>query len=209
MVVFAPQNLVMEPPFTRLDLLVCRNLLIYLSLDVQKKLIPLFHYCLNPGGILFLGSAETIGAFNHLFSPLERKLRLYRRVEFTQLPNQVVFPPSLIDILPARPNETVPQPEPHKTYQNLQTLADQVLLKHFTPAAVLVNLKGDILYVSGRTGKYLELAAGKANWNVFAMAREELRYELSSAFHKALNEKITVTVKNLAINITAQTRRSI
>lgn len=162
MIVFASQNLVMDPPFTRLDLLVCRNLLIYLSPEIQKRLIPLFHYCLNPGGSLFLGSAETMGIFNHLFTPIDRKLRLYRRIDFAWSPNQIDFPPALIPALPVRLNEAVSQPETHKPIQNLQVLADQVLLKQFAPAAVLVNTRGDILYVSGWTGKYLELAAGKA-----------------------------------------------
>ena len=81
MVVFAPQNVIMDPPFTKLDLLVCRNLLIYLAPELQKKLLPLFHYSLNPGGILFLGSAETIGAFTDLFAPLAGKTRLYRRLD--------------------------------------------------------------------------------------------------------------------------------
>ena len=81
MVIFAPQNLIMDPPFTKLDILSCRNLLIYLTPEVQKKLIPLFHYSLNPGGILFLGSAETIGGSTDLFAPLSGKSRLFRRTE--------------------------------------------------------------------------------------------------------------------------------
>ena len=81
MVVFAPQNVIMDPPFTKLDLLICRNLLIYLDPELQKKLLPLFHYSLNPGGVLFLGSAETIGAFADLFAPLDGKTRLYRRLD--------------------------------------------------------------------------------------------------------------------------------
>src|SRR5215475_8947347 len=80
-VVFAPQNIIMDPPFTKVDILLCRNLLIYLSADLQKKLIPLFHYCLNPGGVLFLGSAETVGTFTSLFVPLDTKTRLFRRLE--------------------------------------------------------------------------------------------------------------------------------
>jgi two-component system CheB/CheR fusion protein len=81
MVIFAPQNLIMDPPFTKLDILSCRNLLIYLTTEVQKKLIPLFHYSLTPGGILFQGSAETVGDFTHLFTPLGAKSRIFRRTE--------------------------------------------------------------------------------------------------------------------------------
>src|SRR5215813_1129343 len=80
MVVFAPQNIIMDPPFTKLDVLSCRNLLIYLSAELQKKLVPLFHYSLNPGGVLFLGTAETVGSFSSLFAPLDGKTRLFRRL---------------------------------------------------------------------------------------------------------------------------------
>src|SRR5262249_22976656 len=91
-VVFAPQNVIVDPPFTKMDLVSCRNLMIYLSGDVQKRLIPLFHYCLNPGGILFLGTAETIGGFSNLFAPLDGRTRLYRRIDHpTGMPYEVQF----------------------------------------------------------------------------------------------------------------------
>ena len=89
---------------------------------------------------------------------------------------------------------------------NLQSLADQLLLQRYSPAAVLVNDKGDILYISGRTGKYLEPAAGKANWNIFAMAREGLRYELTGAFQKALRQKGAVTLKNVKVRTNGGTQ---
>ena len=92
-VVFAPQNIIMDPPFTRLDILSCRNLLIYLSSDIQKKLIPLFHYTLNRGGVLFLGSAETVGSFTSHFTPLDGRTRLYRRTEAT-IASPLDLPPS-------------------------------------------------------------------------------------------------------------------
>ena len=186
MVIFAPQNLIMDPPFTKLDILSCRNLLIYLAPELQKKLMPLFHYSLNPGGVLFLGSAETIGAFTDLFAPLERQDRGSSGGRESALrPEPVEFPSSFAPALPGGP-EAQPAPKPPA---NLQALADQLLLQRYAPPAVLVNDKGDILYISGRTGKYLEPAAGKANWNIFAMAREGLRYELGSAFQKALRQK--------------------
>ena len=196
MVIFAPQNVIMDPPFTKLDILICRNLLIYLAPELQKKLLPLFHYSLNPGGILFLGSAETIGAFTDLFAPLDGKTRLYRRLESRLRAEPVEFPSSFV---PAVPEATASSRRRTKPAPNLQTLADQLLLQHYSPAAVLVNDKGDILYISGRTGKYLEPAAGKANWNIFAMAREGLRYELTGAFQKALRQKDAVTLKGLKV----------
>ena len=190
MVIFAPQNLIMDPPFTKLDILSCRNLLIYLAPELQKKLLPLFHYSLNPGGILFLGSAETIGGFTDLFAPLSGKARIFRRSESALRPEPVEFPSSFARAC-ARPAGGAPGTE---AAAQPPALADQLVLQRYSPPAVLVNDKGDILYISGRTGKYLEPAAGKANWNIFAMAREGLRYELASAFQKALRQKGTVTV---------------
>ena len=194
MVTFAPQNVIMDPPFTKLDVITCRNVLIYLTPEIQKKLIPLFHYSLNPGGILFLGSAETIGGFNQLFSPVDAKSRIYRRTETTLPAASVEFPTALA----ARPGR-IEDPRQMKPEAKLQSLAEQLLLQQYAPAAVLVNTDGDILYISGRTGKYLEPAVGKANWNIFAMAREGLRYELGGAFKKALRQKDAVTVQGLKV----------
>ena len=193
MVIFALQSLIMDPPFTKLDILSCRNLLIYLAPEMQKKLIPLFHYSLNPGGILFLGGAETIGGFTDLFAPLGGKSRLFRRKESAALPEPLEFPTSFSAPSPGGP-ETRPEQKPPPS---LQALADQLILQRYAPPAVLLNDKGDILYISGRTGKYLEPAAGKANWNIFAMAREGLRYELTGAFQKALRQKGPVALRGL------------
>ena len=191
-VIFAPQNLIMDPPFTRLDVLSCRNLLIYLSSELQKRVLPLFHYSLKPGGVLFLGSAAPVGAFTDLFAPLEGKSRIYRRLDASMRAEQVALPVSFFHGRAAAAAGPPAQPSAPPAH-NLQTLADQLLLTRYAPAAVLTNDKGDILYISGRTGKYLEPAAGKANWNLYAMAREGLRYELGAAFQKALREKRPVT----------------
>ena len=192
-VIFAPQNIIMDPPFTKLDILSCRNLLIYLTLELQKKLLPLFHYSLNPGGFLFLGSAETIGSFTDLFALLKGKSRLYRRLDSALRVEPVEFPASFVSALPGA------LPKALKPAANLQSLAEQLLLQCYSPAAVLVNDKGDILYISGRTGKYLEPAAGKANWSIFAMAREGLRHELTGVFQKALRQKGAVTLRNVKV----------
>ena len=195
MVTFAPQNLIMDPPFTKLDLLSCRNLLIYLAPEMQKKLFPLFYYSLNPGGILFLGSAETIGTFTELFTPLCGKSRLFWRSESALGAELVEFPSSFSTLSPGGPEmRRDPKPSP-----SLQTLADQLVLQRYAPPAVLVNEKGDIFYISGRTGKYIEPAAGKANWNIFAMAREGIRYELTGIFQKALREKGPATLRSLKL----------
>ena len=195
LVIFAPQNLILEPPFTKLDILSCRNLLIYLTAEVQKKLIPLFHYSLNPGGILLQGSAETIGDFTNLFTPLAGKSRIFRRKETLLRPDQIVFPASF-SAGPAAGTEVRLAVKPPTS---LQALADELVLQRYAPPAVLTNDTGDIFYVSGRTGKYLEPAAGKANWNLFAMAREGLRYELTRGFAEALRQKESVALHGLKV----------
>ena len=195
MVIFASQNLIMDPPFTKLDLLSCRNLMIYLVPELQKKLIPLFHYSLTPGGLLLLGNAETANGFRPLFDPCAGKARLYRRREPVLRPEPIEFPTSFAHAMPLAPAGP-PSPKP---LPSLQTQADQLILQRFAPATVLVGEKGDILYISGRTGRYLEPAAGKANWNVFAMAREGLRHELASGFKKALQQDEPVLFCGLAV----------
>jgi chemotaxis methyl-accepting protein methylase len=195
MVTFATQNIIMDPPFTKLDILICRNLLIYLTPELQKKLMPLFHYSLIPGGVLFLGSAESVNTFTNLFDSLNIKSRIFRRRESALPSEPLAFPASFAPALPGVSKE-LPMVQPAA---NLQSLADQLLLQHFAPPAVLANDRGDIIYISGRTGKYLEPAAGKANWNIFAMAREGLRFELGSAFQKALRQKGQVSAKGLTV----------
>ena len=190
-VLFAPQNLVMDPPLIKLDILTCRNLLIYLTPELQQKLFPLFHYSLNPGGVLFLGGAESIGNFTNLFSPVAGKSRLYRHREIPARIVAVDFPTAFVSPsknMPASANPPAPSPA------NLQTLAEQWLLQNQAPAAALTNAEGDILFTSGRTGRYLEPAAGKANWNIFAMARDSLRLRLTAAFQKAQRQSKPVAV---------------
>jgi PAS domain S-box-containing protein len=201
MVVFAPQNIIMDPPFTKLDIVSCRNLLIYLSPELQRKLIPLFHYALNPGGVLLLGNAETVGTFQSIFTPLDPKGRTYRRVDAPAALPPVEFPSAMAlnrlatgDVSSEESIESGGAP-----LSNLPLLVDRLIVQTVAPPAVLTNEKGDILYVSGRTGKYLEPAAGKASLNVFAMAREGLRYDLSSAFSAAVRGKEAVTVKGLKL----------
>jgi two-component system, chemotaxis family, CheB/CheR fusion protein len=193
LIVFAPQNLIMDPPFTKLDILSCRNLLIYLGQSMQRKLIPVFHYSLNPGGVLLLGSAETIGEFTHLFTPVHARARLYQRLESKERHQPPEFPTSFSDSVTGVPG----LPRVAKPTASLQSLADEWVLRSYAPPAVLVDDKGNILYVSGRTGKYLEPAAGKANWNLFAMARDGMRDELFGAFQKVLRSTERFVVRGL------------
>ena len=202
LVTFATQNVIMDPPFTKLDIIVCRNLLIYLMPEVQRKLIALFHFSLNPGGLLFLGNSETIGADAGLFAPLGGRSRLYRRRDSVLQAEPASLPAAYTHPHPgAWPEARLPEPS-----VNLQSLAEQVLLQQYAPPAVLVADKGDILYVSGRTGDYLEPAAGKANWNIFAMAREGLRFELSNAFQRATRQKGPVTTAGTRVTADGGTR---
>jgi chemotaxis methyl-accepting protein methylase/PAS domain-containing protein len=201
MIIFARQNLIMDPPFTKLDLISCRNLLIYLTSELQKKLIPLFHYSLNLGGFLVLGSAETVGSFTDRFDALDDKSRIYQRRDI--LPD---FQEGLTKFPALFSSNQAAPPRPERPIVKLQALVDQMLLQKYSPAAVLTNEKGDIIYISGRTGKYLEPAAGKANLNIFAMAREGLGYELESAFQKLQRQRETVTLKGLVVGTNGGTQ---
>lgn len=184
MVLFAQQDVALDPPFTKLDLLFCRNLLIYFDAALQQRLIPLFHYSLREGGLLLLGSAETTGRYSELFEPIDSKLRIYRRNDHAPkggmdfLMNSV---PPFSTI--ARKNDVSTPTTPRS--DGLQKAADQLLLQVYSPSAVLINEDGDILYISGRTGKYLEPAAGKANWNFHAMVREGLRGPINTALKRS------------------------
>ncbi|MCB2294244.1 PAS domain-containing protein [Clostridium algoriphilum] len=192
MVIFAQQNMIKDPPFTKIDIMVCRNLLIYLTPEIQKKLIPLFHYSLNSDGFLFLGSAESVGNFTDLFKPLNLKSRIYQRLRPLIQKEPIEFPNSFA---PYQPEVN----QPSDDVQNMQSLADKLILQYYSPATVLVNGKGDIIYITGRTGKYLEPAAGKVNWNIFAMAREGLNYKLNDTFYKAVRQKEVVTSKDAIV----------
>jgi len=195
MVIFSPHSLIKDPPFTKLDILCCRNLLIYLAPEMQKKLFPLFHYSLNPGGMLILGNAETIGHFTGLFATVSGKSRIYQRLDSAVRPDPIEFPSSFAPGLSA----DVDALDARKPYQNLQTQAEQLMLRRYAPPSVLVNELGNIIHISGKTGKYLEPAAGKANLNIFAMARDGLRHELASAFQKALRQTGPVILRGLKI----------
>jgi two-component system CheB/CheR fusion protein len=202
MVVFAPQNAIMDPPFTNMDVITCRNLLIYLGPELQQRLLPLFHYSLKPGGILMLGSAESIGNFTDLFVPLDSVARLFQRGSVPSRTLELEFPTRHLP----RKAEALMTTDPLPTTANLQSLADQLLLQSFSPAAVLVTGAGDVLYTSGRTGKYLEPAAGKANWNIHVMAKDGLRQELALALPKALRSGERVLYRNLRIGTNGGTQ---
>ena len=206
MVVFAAHNLIMDPPFTKLDILACRNLLIYLDPDLQKKLLPLFHYSLNPGGFLVLGSSETVSRAPDLYTPLPGKAKLYRRRDTPLQAGLVEFPSEFTRTGVDTATASTPLPPALPSSANLQALTDALLLRRYSPAAVLTTDKGDIIYISGEVGKYLEVAAGKANLNLFAMARRHLRASLNAAFQKAIRQKTTVTLKGEEVGTNGDTQ---
>ena len=201
LVVFATQNIISDPPFTKLDILTCRNLLIYFDAPIQKKLLPLFYYTLNRNGLLVLGNAESVGNFGNLFEAANHKARIYRRLDQAQSIAEVNFPRPLPSVPPMRID--LPTTEP---LENLGQLTDQFIQHTFAPPAVLVNAEGDILYISGRTGKYLEPASGKVNINIYAMAREGLREALTGVIRKALKDAVPVLLNGLRIGTNGGTQ---
>lgn len=196
-IVFASQNVLTHPPFTKLDLLSCRNLLIYLNVETQKKLLPLFHYTLNPGGVLLLGSSETIGGYTDLFSPLDNKWKIFKRRETPLARRDVIeFPTSRLPFEAWKGEAVITQKEPEV---NVTEAAKAFILQNIAPPVVLINDKGDILYFTRKTGKYLEPPVGKANMNIYAMAREGLRMELGIAIRKVTAEGKSTTMKGLSV----------
>jgi two-component system, chemotaxis family, CheB/CheR fusion protein len=202
MIVFAQHNTIMHPPFTKIDILSCRNLLIYMDADLQKKILKLFYFSLKNNGIMLLGSSESLGSNINLFKTLDGKHRIYKRSGDSHVSELFNFPSSFSQKKPKKTN-TQPTLVPS---ENIQSLADQVLLQQFSPPGVLVNEAGDIIYISGRTGKYLEPAAGKANFNIFSMLREGLRNEFPVAFHQAIRKKEPVVLRNLKVGINGGTQ---
>lgn len=198
MVVFAPHDIIIDPPFTKLDLLCCRNLLIYFNPELQKKLIPLFHYALAPGGILFLGTSETIGTFGELFQSLDGKWKVFQRKEtMTAIAGMLELPSSLISAGVERDRDVVKLPK--GVQGSVPDVTQRILLEECTPPAVLINSSGDIIYISGRTGKFLELSTGKAAMNIFSLARPGLGIELAAAVRKAMSQNREVLMPGLQV----------
>ena len=198
MILFAQHDVILDPPFTRLDILSCRNLMIYFNAALQQRLLPLFHYVLRPGGVLMLGGSETVGRSLSLFTPLDSKSRVYLRSGAVTVAANVDFPVNRSFSLRTTAQESnVSHPLNHLT--NLQSLANQVLLQQFSPPAVLVTEQGDVVYINGHIGKYLEPAAGKANWNIHVMARPAIRTQLAAAMRRALHEKNTIELHGLRL----------
>ncbi len=200
LLIFSEQDVLKDPPFSKLDLISCRNLLIYMNGDLQKKLIPLFHYALNPGGTLFLGTSETVGEFATIFTAVDRKWKLYQREEGgpgTPRPALTEFVPPLTEA--EAQSQQLRSERRGEGRANLRALAEQTLLEHYAQAGVLINSRGEILHIFGRTGQFLEPAAGDAGLNILAMAREGLRRELTTALHRAVTQPEPVRYQGLRV----------
>ncbi|WP_262965469.1 chemotaxis protein CheB [Methylobacter psychrophilus] len=201
MLVFSEHNVIKDPPFSKLDLISCRNLLIYLTAELQKKLIPLFHYALNPGGTLFLGSSESVGEFDDVFIVLDRKAKLYKRKEYAynqqnKRPGNFMQPLTTLEL----PMLRAPGKTDNTVKLSLRELTEQTLLQKIAPASALVNNQGDILYLHGRTGRYLEPTPGESGINnMLKMAREGLRLDLTTSLHKAVRLSESVYCPGLRV----------
>jgi two-component system CheB/CheR fusion protein len=185
LVVFATHNVLTDAPFTKMDLLSCRNLLIYLDSAAQHKLLPLFHYALKPKGILFLGSSETIGESERLFTVIDRKWKLFRRTsEPGEFPHLERFPGRLM-MATTEPKAEAEVPLPPTRPFSIPTLIQQLLVSRYAPAAVVVNTRGEVVYIHGHTGAYLEPAPGPPTHQLIEMAREGLQHDLATALYQA------------------------
>jgi two-component system CheB/CheR fusion protein len=198
MIVFAVQDLAKDPPFTKLDLLSCRNLLIYLEPELQNRLLPLFHYSLTPGGILFLGSSETIGKFADLFEVSDRKWKVNKaKKAISAVREEMRGTPPWTAPVPAPSGEGEEGKKPKEIDIILD--AQRTLLEAFAPPSAIVNEKGEILYIHGHTGKFLEPPRGRPNWSIFDMAREGMKFELRSGVHYVLTRMKERRYENLKV----------
>ena len=196
--IFSPHSVIRDPPFSRIDLISCRNLLIYFGPDIQNQVIPTFHYALRPGGYLFLGTSESVSQFADAFTPVDKKLRIFRSRDTHSSP---LRPPTLVGhvarLFPSSPAQ-VSRPQPSGGTAMRQAVERQVL-ERFAPAHVVATRDGDVVYYSPRTGKYLEPAAGAPTRQLVNMARKGLRLDLRTAFADAVDRNARAIREGLAV----------
>ena len=184
MIVFAPQDFIKDPPFSKMDLICCRNLLIYLETEPQKKIIPLMHYALKPNGLLFLGTSETIGDATDLFTIVDKKWKIYRRREVVVSAERLRFPVTF--------TSSLREPAVQLANLNETRLAEQtekIFMDNYAPTFVVVDEKYRLVYVRGKTDTYLEIPSGHTKWSILDLAKKGLRTELASALYRAASEK--------------------
>ncbi|MDB5013031.1 MAG: Chemotaxis protein CheR, partial [Daejeonella sp.] len=204
-IVFARHNVINDAPFTRLELLCCRNLMIYLTLELQKQIIPVFHYSLNARGIYFMGPAETLGGFTDMFRVLDSRWKIYERKEGVAAFGKMIdFPFNISRNLHNTSKSDYIEKTSHK--KTLEDAFNQILIENYTPASVLINDKGDILFINGKTGNFLELPAGEAVMNIYRMTREELKYALSNSIHHVKVQRNSITLQDIKLKEGSETR---
>ncbi|MFL9939199.1 CheR family methyltransferase [Paraburkholderia graminis] len=194
--IFSPHSVIRDPPFSRIDLVSCRNLLIYLGADVQNQVIPTFHYALRPGGYLFLGTSENVSQFDELFVAVEKKHRIFRRR--ADVSPQIRLPMTVSALRVGHPAALAPG-RPVLGSGAMRHTVDTHMLERFTPPHVLATRDGDVVYFSSRTGKYLEAAPGVPSRQLFAMARKGLGLDLRSVFREAVESGRAVTRDGVAV----------
>jgi len=197
--IFSEQNLIKDPPFSRLDLISCRNLLIYLEGILQKRILPLFHYALRGDGFLFLGNSETIGDATELFSIMNRKWKIFRRRGGVLPQAQVVHltpAPFPVDLGGGEQDDAERLPVHVPTSREI---TERLLLSDYAPASVLISEKGEGLYFHGETGKYLQPPKGEADWNIVGLARKGLQLDLSTALRKVITHKKPVRFEKVPV----------
>ncbi len=198
MIVFAVQDIIKDPSFTKLQMISCRNVLIYFDAELQKKVLPVFHHALKPGGILYLGSSETIGDHADMFSVVDRKWRIFR----AKGAEAIHADPFELHTAAAPVRAAGPEAAPaikKREEVSMGALAEKIILDRYAPPIMIINDKGDILYFHGKTSRYMKSASGKASLNILEMAREELRLELRAALRKAVARGKDITVDGLQI----------
>ena len=197
MIVFAQHNLIKDAPFTRLDLLCCRNVMIYLTAELQKKIIPIFHYSLNVNGILFLGPAESVSGFHDIFNSIDSKWKIFERKEgVSSLGKLLDFPFHIAN------QEKLAKTDISAKGRQKNPLAEhfnKILLDHHTPPSLLLNEKGEILYINGVTSRFLQLQPGEAVMNVHRLIREDLKYLLGNALHQAFANKSKIDITDVKV----------
>jgi two-component system, chemotaxis family, CheB/CheR fusion protein len=204
MCIFSTHSVIRDPPFSRLDLISCRNLLIYLKPVLQGQIVPLFHYSLRPGGYLFLGTSENLSRQSELFVSVDRKSRIFRRRDLVTRP-----PLPLRQFLPNSRHEPVEQEAGRNTSLNRPDALHRIVntvVEQFAPAFVVADESGQALYFSPGTGKYLQPAAGPPNRDVVAMARAGLRVDLRAAIHRAKETGKRVVRDRIAVQINGGTQ---
>ncbi|MEG3919899.1 chemotaxis protein CheB [Microcoleus sp. T3_A4] len=193
--VFARQNLISDPPFSRMDLITCRNVLIYLGPPLQKKLLPMFHYGLRPAGFLLLGTSETVGDFSEFFALFDKKNKIYTKKQLSHWLS--------IDLTANNYPLTPLNPQPLQTEKldeiEMEKQADRIVLNHYAPVGVVINTASEIVQFRGQTNAYLEPAPGRASFSLLRMAKEGLRVELRTAIQQASQQKQPIARAGLQV----------